>query len=153
MVIMDARVDGYDSGIMIDSEGFVAGAPDSNVACVTHDGELVIPPTTQAVPTHTLLRMMQLASEAKVQGDLNVEKIVRRQVTVQEAKVCAEVMLIGSQYPVMPVTQWDNEPIGDGEAGIVSLQLRSLLLGDLYPWENSPFHVEVPYGILTGMSS
>jgi len=81
-----------------------------------------------------------------------------RPVSVEEATgdEVSEVMLIGSQWPVMPVVSWNGHDVGDGEAGIVSLQLRTLLMGDVYPvtYDDGSVdakHTPVPFGLLTGM--
>lgn len=151
IAILDAKTEGYNTGVLIDPEGNVAGAPDANLMFLTGDGDLLIPPTEYCVPTLSLLRLMTLAADAKGSGDLEVGNIVQRSVSLEEAKSCAEAMLVGSQFPVMPITKWDGEPVGDGEVGVVSLQLRALLQTDVYPREGSNLHTEIPYGVLTGM--
>ena len=153
MAIMDARVEGYQTGILIDDEGYVAGAPDANVAFLMEDDELVFPPVTHAVPTLSMLRLMEISSFALADGDLSVSKISQRRISLEEAKSSKEAMLVGSQFPVMPIVKWDEHMIGEGDVGIVSLQLRVLLQADAQYSEKSPNHTEVPYGYLTGMDA
>jgi 4-amino-4-deoxychorismate lyase len=153
MAIMDARVEGYQTGILIDEEGFVAGAPDANVAFLMEGDELVFPPVTHAVPTLSMLRLMEVSSFALADGDLSVSKISQRRISLEEAKSSKEAMLVGSQFPVMPIVKWDEHVIGEGDVGIVSLQLRVLLQADAQYSEKSPNHTEVPYGYLTGMEA
>eukprot|EP00889_Picochlorum_renovo_P004520 jgi/Picre1/31550/NNA_006902.t1 len=127
MVMLDAQADGCNSGVYVDEQGHVAGVPEGNVAFVMKGGVLVIP-----------------------KQSIRIEK---RQVSVDEAKSSEEMMIVGSQYPVMPVVAWDGEPIGDGEAGIVSLQIRTLLQTDACPPKegSTDLHTEIPYGYMTGM--
>jgi 4-amino-4-deoxychorismate lyase len=47
--------------------------------------------------------------------------------------------------------QWDAQLIGDGTVGVVALQIRAMLEGDVRPRRGSGQHVQVPYGFLTGM--
>lgn len=155
MVVLDAQAEGCHTGIYLDVEGNVAGAPEANVAFVNHDGTLVIPETDNAVATLSLMRLLELVHQ--YHADLDISKIEKRVVSAKEAKGALEMMLIGSQYPVMPIVEWDGDAIGDGTVGVVSLQLRTLLQSDVYPETSetaaSPLHTEVPYGYLTGMSS
>lgn len=81
----------------------------------------------------------------------NIDKVVQRHFSVEEAKAAREVFLAGSSLPVMPVTQWDNTAIGDGTPGRGVLSLKALLLNHMNPANNKGQHVEVPYGYLTGM--
>lgn len=150
MVVLDAQSEGCQTGIYVDSEGYVAGAPEANVAFLQEDGTLLIPETECAVTTLSLSRLLELVEQHH--GDVDISKIEKRQVSVQEAKGSVEMMLIGSQYPVMPVVAWDGGAIGDGTVGVVSLQLRTLLQSDAHPETcGSSLHTEVPYGYLTGM--
>jgi len=156
MVVLDARADGCHTGVMVDNEGNVAGVPDANVAFVTKDGTFVVPESEGTMPTLTMSRLLQLINEN--QKDVQISRIEKRSVSVEEAKGgdIAEMMLIGSQYPVVPVVSWDGAVVGDGEAGIVALQLRTLLQADVYPHVSSDsslsLYTEIPYGYLTGMT-
>jgi 4-amino-4-deoxychorismate lyase len=150
MVVLDAQAEGSQTGIYVDSQGYVAGSPEANVAFLQQDGSLVIPETDYAVTTLTLSRLLELVDQ--YQSDVQISKIEIRPISVEEAKNSVEMMLIGSQYPVMPVVAWDGASIGDGTVGVVSLQLRTLLQSDVYPeGDGSILHTEVPYGYLTGM--
>eukprot|EP00890_Picochlorum_soloecismus_P001365 jgi/Picsp_1/2229/NSC_05693-R1_branched-chain-amino-acid aminotransferase-like protein chloroplastic-like len=153
MAIMDANAEGYQTGIFIDDEGYVAGAPDANVVFLMENDELVFPPVTHAVPTLSMLRLMEVSSFALADGDLSVSKISQRRISLEEAKSSKEAMLVGSQFPVMPIVKWDEHVLGEGDVGIVSLQLRVLLQADVQYSEKSSNHTEVPYGYLTGMEA
>jgi len=43
--------------------------------------------------------------------------------------------------------------IGDGTAGLVALQIRTMLQQDMKPRAGSDQHTEVDYGWLTGMEA
>jgi branched-subunit amino acid aminotransferase/4-amino-4-deoxychorismate lyase len=154
MLVLDAQAEGFNTGIYLDGEGNVIGAPEANVAFVKKDGTLVI--AEGAVSTLSSRRLLELIQEN--QDDIQISSVERRTVALEEAKGedVVEMMLIGSQFPVMPVVSWDGQAVGDGEVGIVSLQCRTLLLSDIYPvtFDDGsvlPKHSPVPFGVLTGM--
>lgn len=151
--LMDAQADGFDQGIFVDGEGNVSEGPNMNIACLLADGTLVVPPFDNALSGITLQRMMELLPGA-IQGGLEgIRRLEQRHISVAEAKAAAEVFLIGSSLPIMPVVQWDTAQIGDGTVGLGALQVRVMLVDDMKPRAGSDQHVEVPYGYLTGMMS
>ena len=81
---------------------------------------------------------------------LNVDSMVQRHFSVDEAKAAREVFLAGSSLPIMPVVVWDDVSIGDGVPGRGVLSLKALMLNHMNPANNQGQHVEVPYGWLTG---
>ncbi len=81
----------------------------------------------------------------------NIDKVVQRHFTAEEAKAAREVFLVGSSLPVRPVTHWDDVAIGDGSPGRGVMSLKALLLNHMNPANNEGQHVAVPYGYLTGM--
>lgn len=110
---MDAEEAGAFAGIWLDDEGFVAEGPNMNVAFVTKEKELIMPHFDKILSGCTAKRVLTLAEcllkEGKLQG------IRMQNVTVEEGKKAAEMMLIGSGVLVCPVVQWDEQVIGDGE--------------------------------------
>jgi 4-amino-4-deoxychorismate lyase len=155
MVMLDAQAEGCHTGVYVDGEGNVAGAPEGNLAMVKKDGTLVFVESDSAVATISASRLLELVDENR--KDVEVSAVEKRAVSLEEIRGddVVEVMLIGSQWPVMPVVSWDGHAVGDGEVGIVSLQLRTLLMSDLYPvvFDNGSVdgkHTAVPYGTLTG---
>ena len=154
LALMDAQAEGFDQGIFLDGNGNVAEGPNMNLAVLLHDGTLVVPPFDATLAGVTIRRMLDLAVEALSRGILDgVTRFERRHISVAEAKGAAEVFLVGTSLPVMPVVFWDDADIGDGAAGITALQLRALMQGDMRPVEGSDQHTEVPYGYLTGMGA
>ncbi|KFM24949.1 Branched-chain-amino-acid aminotransferase-like protein 3, chloroplastic [Auxenochlorella protothecoides] len=150
----DAEAGGFDMGIMQDGQGNVAAAPGSNVACLTQDGVLVVPPFDRCLADATTERMLELLPQAIRSGMEGISAVEQRHISIAEAKKCIEVMLVGGDPVLMPVRKWDDEQIADGQAGIVALQIRVMLLDDMDPHaEHAALdtHLPVPYGGLTGM--
>ena len=81
---------------------------------------------------------------------LNIDSVVQRHFSVDEAKAAREVFLAGSSLPIRPVVVWDDVSIGDGVPGRGVLSLKALLLNHMNPANNQGQHVEVPYGWLSG---
>ena len=155
MVMLDAQAEGCHTGVYVDGEGNVAGVPEGNVAMLKKDGTLVFVESESTVATISASRLLELVEENR--KDVEVRAVEKRAVSLEEMKGddVVEVMVIGSQWPVMPVVSWDGHAIGDGEVGVVSLQLRTLLMSDMYPvvFDDGGVddqHTAVPYGMLTG---
>lgn len=148
---LDAEEDGYDQGIFLDENGFIAEGPNMNIGIIRSDSTLVIPPFDNALPGLTLRRMIELLPEAIEKGLTGITSIEQRHITVEEAKNAEEVFLVSSSLIVMPVVRWDSETIRDGKPGGVTLQLRRLIQLDMAPASDSDVHDEVPYGFMTGM--
>lgn len=154
----DAEADGFHTAILLDERGFVLEGADCNVACLTEERVLVVPPFDATRAGTTATRLMRLLPAAVAEGIEGLVGVEQRPIAVQEAKACVEVMLLGAALPVMPVSRWDGDTIGDGVAGIVALQLRALMEDDAdpesefeRPSSDEHVHLPVPYGMLTGM--
>lgn len=152
----DAEADGYQTAILVDEDGYIAEGPNCNIACLTEEKVLVIPPFESSLPGTTAIRLMELLPQAVADGIEGVVGVEQRHLTVAEAQSCPEVMLLSTTLPIMPVTRWDTAMIGDGSAGTVALQLKVMMEDDADP--ESEFgksegraHLPVPYGMLTGM--
>lgn len=154
LALMDAQAEAMDQGVFVDAKGNVAEGPNMNIGVLLHDGTLIVPPFESSLAGVTVRRALELAEGAMARGSLDgVARIERRHISLQEAKGAAEVFMVGTSLPVMPVIEWDGTPIGDGAPGIATLQLRALVQGDMRPSAGSDQHTEVPYGYLTGMGA
>lgn len=116
----------------------------------------MVPPFTHSLAGVTLRRVLSLLTDLIQSGDTSIEgisKIEQRPFTVSEAKSAVEVFTTNTTSLVSPVTRWDDREIGDGTAGIITMQLRVLLQNDMSNPSASEegVHDEVPYGFLTGM--
>ena len=61
------------------------------------------------------------------------------------------MMLIGSSIYVAPVTQWDDQVIGDGKPGPVTKAMRELLEEDMRSGEG--MLIDVPYSLGRGKTA
>jgi len=124
LVILDAKDHGADNGIFIDERGLVGESSNMNVAFVTHDRVFRHPKFDAILSGITIQRVMELAQQLVEQGDLR--NIVVDDISVEEGRAAAEMMLVGSSIKVAPVVQWDGHPIGDGKPGPIAKKLLDL---------------------------
>jgi branched-chain amino acid aminotransferase len=112
-----ARKAGYDEILLVDEHGFVAEGPTTNVFWVNDAGELLTPPADNVLLGVTRRSILELAKH---------EGLVAREAPVrpQQLMRAAEVFLTGTTAGVWPVASIDDQPVGDGEPGPVSLRLR-----------------------------
>lgn len=126
---MEAEEKGAFASIWVDEEGYIAEGPNVNVAFVTHDKELILPCFDKILGGCTAKRLLELAPRLVEQGRLKGVKTGN--LTVEEAKGAAEMMYVGSTLPLLPIVSWDEQPIGDGNVGELTLALSDLIWDDM----------------------
>ncbi|HUK41431.1 MAG TPA: aminotransferase class IV [Candidatus Acidoferrales bacterium] len=124
LVVLEAKDHGADNGVFIDQHGMVAESSNMNVAFVTKDRVFRHPPFEAILSGITIQRMLKLAERLVAQGGL--KEIRLADVSIDEGKQAAEMMLVGSSIKVAPVVQWDGKAIGNGKPGPVTLKLLQL---------------------------
>lgn len=129
LAVLDARERGADQGIFIDERGFVAESSVMNVAFVTRDRVFRHPRFDAILSGITVQRIFELAGRLVEKGDLR--DIVIADVSVEEGRGAAEMILMGSTIRVAPVVQWDGRPIGDGRPGPIAKKLLELWQEDV----------------------
>jgi hypothetical protein len=110
--IMDAEDRGAFASVWVDEQGFVAEGPMVNVAFVTPAGELVLPAFDKILSGCTAKRLLALAPKLVDAGMLT--GVTTKYITVDEAKTSVEMAFVGSGLPVLPIVEWDGQPIGEG---------------------------------------
>ena len=141
LVVLEAKDHAADNGVFIDQRGMVAESSNMNVAFVTHDRVLRHPPFDAILSGITIQRMLKLAERLVAQNDL--KEIRLADISIDEGRQAAEMMLVGSSIKVAPVVQWDGKPIGNGKPGPLTQKLLQL-------WEEDTRYatdqlVPVPY--------
>lgn len=110
---MEAEDKGAFASIWVDNEGYIAEGPNVNVGFINQDKELMVPFFDKILTGCTAKRLLQLAPKLVEQGLLKGVKIAN--LTVEEAKGSEEMFYVGSTLPLLPITEWDGQPIGDGK--------------------------------------
>ncbi|KAK9907853.1 hypothetical protein M0R45_000040 [Rubus argutus] len=140
---LEAEDKGAFASIWVDEKGYIAEGPNVNVAFVTHEKELVVPFFDKILSGCTVLRLLELAPKLVEQGRL---KCVRTgNLTVEEAKGSAEMMFVGSTLPLLPIIAWDEQPIGDGKVGELTMALSDLVWDDMVAGPTETQRTLVPY--------
>ncbi len=139
---LEAKENGFDTGVFVDMNGNVGEGTNMNVAFVTKEGILKHPRFDNILSGCTVQRMLELAARLIESGLLNGIEI--RDISVEEGRRSTEMMFFGSSIQVAPIVEWDGKMIGDGKPGPVAKALRNLLYEDQHS-EDGPL-TEIPYG-------
>ncbi|XP_027929406.1 D-amino-acid transaminase, chloroplastic-like [Vigna unguiculata] len=140
--VMEAEEQGASSSVWVDEEGYIAEGPNVNVAFITQDKELVMPPFDNILHGCTAKRLLQLAPKLVDQGLL--KSVETKKITVEEAKAAAEMMYVGSTLPLLPIIVWDDQPIGNGSVGELTMLLSNLMWDDMVTGPGTQ-RIPVPY--------
>ncbi|XP_026658547.2 D-amino-acid transaminase, chloroplastic-like isoform X2 [Phoenix dactylifera] len=137
---MEAEDKGAFASIWVDERGYIAEGPNVNVAFISKCKELLLPSFDKILSGCTAKRLLALAPKLVEKGLL--KSVNTGEITINEAKDSAEMMYVGSGLPILPITEWDDHPIGDGQVGELTLALSDLLWEDMIA---GPERVRVPY--------
>ncbi|KAJ6724512.1 AMINO-ACID AMINOTRANSFERASE [Salix viminalis] len=140
--VMEAEDQGAFASIWIDEKGYVAEGPNVNVAFISQDKELILPPFDNILSGCTALRLLQLAPKLIEQGRL--KSVKTGNLTLMEAKGAAEMMYVASTLPILPIVMWDEQPIGDGKVGELTMALSDLLWDDMVAGPGN-LRIPLPY--------
>lgn len=116
LAVREARRDGYDEALLLDTEGYVAEGSSENVFIV-RDGELLQPETTSALDGITRRTVETLAREAGL-------TVRAKRITRDEVYCADEVFLTGTAAEITPVIEVDRRRIGSGVPGPVTRLLQ-----------------------------
>jgi branched-chain amino acid aminotransferase len=109
----------YDRGgetvILTDSEDNVVEGPGFNVFAVK-DGKI-------STPSRGVLEGITRRTVFELAGEMEIP-LETRKVPVGEVRAADEVFVTSTAGGIMPVTQVDGSPVGDGAPGTVTLRLR-----------------------------
>jgi branched-chain amino acid aminotransferase len=116
---MEAKLDGYDTAILLNHQGKVSEGPGSCVALVT-DGQLITPDIGSGIlESITRDALIVLAREV-----LGLE-VVEREVDRTELYLADEVFTCGTAAEITPIVSIDHYAVGDGTIGPVTQALEA----------------------------
>lgn len=119
---MEARLDGYDTALLLNSHGTVAEAPGACVAIV-RDGRMITPDLTSSIlESITRDSLITLARDG-----LGIE-VVERQIDRTELYLADEVFTCGTAAEITPIVSIDKYDVGSGATGPVTSALETLFL-------------------------
>lgn len=112
----EARADGYDEALMLDTDGFVAEGAGENIFMV-RDGRLIEPELTSALEGVTRRSIIDLARGAGI-------TVESRRITRDEVYIADEAFFTGTAAEVTPIIEVDRRRIGDGRPGPLTRMLQ-----------------------------
>jgi branched-chain amino acid aminotransferase len=114
----EAKGLGYDEGLLLDTEGYVAEGSGENVFIV-RKGKIKTTPLTAILPGITRETVMTLAAE-------NGLEVREERFTRDEVYIADEVFFCGTAAEITPIREVDGRQIGAGEPGPVTKKLQAL---------------------------
>lgn len=115
MGLLQALDQGAETVLLSDGQGHAVEGPGFNVFCVDSEGVLRTPRTgvLEGVTRRTVLELARHMGQAVQEGALSVHTL----------RTAAEVFLSSSGGGVLPVSEVDGQPIGDGQPGPLTKRL------------------------------
>jgi branched-chain amino acid aminotransferase len=121
--LLQARLDGYDSAILLNPAGKVSEEPRGCVF-LARKGRISTPKTTndilESITRDTLIRLFH---------DVFHREVEERDVDRTELYLADEVFVCGSGLEVVPVLSIDRHRIGNGKPGEITAAIRDAYLG------------------------
>jgi branched-chain amino acid aminotransferase len=112
----EAKADGYDEAILLDTDGYVAEGTGENIFIVRR-GQLKTTPLTSILEGITRNSVLQLARERNI-------PVLEERFTRDAMYVADEVFLTGTAAEITPVREIDGRRIRDGTPGPVTRGLQ-----------------------------
>ena len=122
LVAIEAKENGYDEGICLDSDGFVSEGAGENVFMVKN-GSLITPPLSSSI-----LDGITRDSVMKIAKDLNIDCIERR-ITREELYLADELFFTGTAAEITPIRSVDRIEIGEGKRGPITESIQNVFFG------------------------
>lgn len=120
LAMAEARVDGYDTAIILNTAGKVAEGPGACLMLV-RDGVMITPSTTDSIlESITRHAVMELARR-----ELGLT-VVERAVDRTELYVADELFLVGTAAEILSIGSVDRHAVGDGAMGPITTRLDAL---------------------------
>jgi branched-chain amino acid aminotransferase len=120
LAMAEAKIDGYDTALILNTVGKVAEGPGSCLVLM-RDGVMVTPSSTESI-----LESISRSSVIELaRRELGLE-VVERPVDRTELYVADEIFMVGTAAEILPIGSVDHYTIGDGGTGPVTKQLEQI---------------------------
>ena len=116
LATLEATQHGYDEGLLLDVDGFVAEGAGENIFIVK-DGKLYEPELTSALTGITRDSVIELAAELGYQ-------VSAKRITRDDIYIADEAFFTGTAAEVTPIRELDGRMIGAGKAGPVTKAIQ-----------------------------
>jgi branched-chain amino acid aminotransferase len=125
----EALTRGWDYGLGLDEDGFLAEGATENVGLVDAGGHLLLPLPHHILEGTTVRRATELAAGLVAKGSL--AGVEHRPLSLEDLEQAREVMLFGTTLDVLPVSYLEGRPVAEGRPGPVALALLELMRRDI----------------------
>lgn len=126
MAKAEAKETGADEAIMLTTEGHIAECTGDNIFFVRH-GKIFTPPTSEGI-LEGITRNLVMDLARKRGFDVTEKTLIRH-----DAYVAEEVFATGTAAEVIPVTEIERRPVGDGKPG----RITKILIEDFIAYRNA----------------
>ena len=114
---LEATQEGYDEGLLLDTDGFVAEGPGENLFIVK-DGRVYTPQLTTALDGITWRSVQSICADLGI----GVEKT---RITRDDVYIADEAFFTGTAAEVTPIRELDRRTIGSGSRGPVTERIQT----------------------------
>jgi len=122
LVAMEARQNGYDEGILLDSKGMVSEGAGENIFMVK-DGNLYTPPLGSSILDGiTRDAVMKIAESFKL-------SVIETEIPREQLYIADELFFTGTAVEITPIKSVDKITIGTGTRGPVTTQIQKAFFG------------------------
>jgi len=122
LVAMEARQNGYDEGILLDSTGMVSEGAGENIFMVK-DGNLYTPPLSSSI-----LDGITRDAVIKIAESLQLS-VVETKIPREQLYIADELFFTGTAVEITPIRSVDKITIGAGTKGPVTAQIQKAFFG------------------------
>jgi branched-chain amino acid aminotransferase len=126
---MEATQHGYDEGLLLDVDGFVAEGAGENIYII-RDGKLFTPELTSALDGITWRSVQMICA------DLGLES---RKLTRDDIYIADEAFFTGTAAEVTPIRELDMRVIGNGARGPITEKIQAAFF-DVVNGRNPKYH-------------
>ena len=128
---LEATADGYDEGLLLDTDGFVAEGAGENIF-VVKDGRVYTPQLTTALNGITWRSVQSICT------DLGIP-VEKTRITRDDIYIADEAFFTGTAAEVTPIRELDRRTIGIGSRGPVTEKIQSAFF-DIVNGRNRKYH-------------
>lgn len=121
---------GLDFVVSLNGDGFLGEGATENIGIVTRNRELLTPPADWILEGTTARRIIELGQKLVEEGLLSESAC--RPVSLSQAEEAKEIFIFGTTPNLLPVTELEGKPVGDGHPGPLAERLLEELNRDMY---------------------
>eukprot|EP01059_Diplonema_ambulator_P007451 TRINITY_DN16914_c0_g4_i1.p1 TRINITY_DN16914_c0_g4~~TRINITY_DN16914_c0_g4_i1.p1 ORF type:complete len:343 (+),score=80.26 TRINITY_DN16914_c0_g4_i1:39-1031(+) len=141
LVTLSARDKGGLFGLQISPDGeTISESCMLGVIVVTSDNQLLTPPLAHVLPSCTVNKILSLAPKIIESGLITTAEA--RPVPLETVYTASELLFVGGDTHIFPVTSLDGRTIGEGKPGPVARLIQALIEDDI---ENGPDSMTIDF--------